>query len=109
MSAGVPVWGSLTVRRVKCGSTRWYRLRLPRLGCYLSETNCDDTQRPAFIDGIIDRMVELSGMDCLRDPNDGGWSPELMQLLWFIRLKDASPLQDGSKRGCVFRTKGSCR
>jgi hypothetical protein len=39
-----------------------------------------ESQRPAYIDGIIDRMVDLSGIDCLRESGASGNAPGLMQL-----------------------------
>ena len=58
--------------------------------------NRNDTQRPAFVDEIIDRMVELGGMDCLRGPSDGGRPPGLMQL--FIERAETCKEQARSER-----------
>ena len=42
---------------------------------------CNETQRQAYVDGIIDRMSELSGMNCLREKSENNSSPKLTQLL----------------------------
>ncbi len=42
---------------------------------------CDASGRQAYVDSIIDRMSELSDMNCLREKSEGQSSPELTQLL----------------------------
>ena len=44
-------------------------------------SNSNISQRPAFIDGIVDRMVELSGIDCLSAADSAGNSPSLMRTI----------------------------
>lgn len=80
-------WGSLDSRMSDEHRRRlWANLPLllqpwfmDKLEAYL---NCSDTQRPAFVDGTIDRIIELSGMDCLRATSDGSRPPGLMPLFF---------------------------
>ena len=41
----------------------------------------DASQRQALVDATIDRMVELSGMDCLREKSETQSPPKLKELL----------------------------
>ena len=42
---------------------------------------CDEARRQAYVDAIIDRMSELSGMNCLRETSESQSSPKLAELL----------------------------
>lgn len=42
---------------------------------------CDEARREAYVDGIIDRMSQLSGMNCLRENGETKSSPKLSRLL----------------------------
>ncbi len=67
----------------------------------------EESQRPAYIDAIIDRMVDLSGIDSLREPGDNGDSPGLMQI-FLKRVEVIKEQAQGEKRqrisqfiGCI--------
>ena len=66
---------------------------MDKLEVYISR---DETQRAAFVDDFIDRVIELGGMDRLREPNGGGHSPGLMQL--FVERAKTCKEQAGTKR-----------
>ncbi len=44
-------------------------------------SKCDEAQRQSFVDAMIDHMVDLSGMDCLREKSETRPPPKLSQLL----------------------------
>ena len=44
-------------------------------------SKCDEAQRQSFVDATIDRMVDLSGMNCLREKSENRPPPKLNQLL----------------------------